>query len=175
MLRAALRRFAAGSTQLLSPCVPSRLTIRAVHCATPYPTRTLVSTNLTARFCRQAPTTSRTTFSTQWPFPCVSRIRFFSANSGPVTEGPLPVLSPRSVGSWLMVSSTLVFAIIIVGGVTRLTESGLSITEWKPVTGILPPLTHEEWVTEFDKYKGTPEFKMYVFACCTIVHSLYLT
>jgi len=59
-----------------------------------------------------------------------------------------------------MVSSTLVFAIIVVGGITRLTESGLSITEWRPVTGILPPLTHEEWVLEFDKYKNTPEFKM---------------
>lgn len=59
-----------------------------------------------------------------------------------------------------MVSSTLVFAIIVVGGITRLTESGLSITEWRPVTGILPPLTHEEWVVEFEKYKGTPEFKM---------------
>jgi len=68
-----------------------------------------------------------------------------------------------------MVSSTLVFAIIVVGGITRLTESGLSITEWRPVTGILPPLTDEEWVVEFDKYKGTPEFKMYEFASRDLV------
>jgi cytochrome c oxidase assembly protein subunit 15 len=73
-----------------------------------------------------------------------------------------------------MVSSTLVFAIIIVGGITRLTESGLSITEWRPVTGILPPLTHEEWVVEFDKYKGTPEFKMYVFTYRQRFHNTQL-
>lgn len=59
-----------------------------------------------------------------------------------------------------MVSSTLVFAIIVVGGVTRLTESGLSITEWKPVTGIIPPLAQEDWEEEFTKYKATPEFKL---------------
>jgi cytochrome c oxidase assembly protein subunit 15 len=57
-------------------------------------------------------------------------------------------------------SSGLVFTIVVVGGVTRLTESGLSITEWKPITGILPPLSPEAWEEEFDKYKGTPEFKM---------------
>jgi cytochrome c oxidase assembly protein subunit 15 len=62
-----------------------------------------------------------------------------------------------------MASSVLVLGIIVVGGVTRLTESGLSITEWRPITGILPPLSHEEWVTEFEKYKATPEFKLYDF------------
>ncbi|KAG6833835.1 hypothetical protein H0H87_011769 [Tephrocybe sp. NHM501043] len=61
---------------------------------------------------------------------------------------------------WLMMSSTLVFAIVVVGGVTRLTESGLSITEWRPITGVLPPLSEAEWEAEFDKYKKTPEFKM---------------
>ncbi|KNZ79191.1 Electron transfer protein 1, mitochondrial [Termitomyces sp. J132] len=60
---------------------------------------------------------------------------------------------------WLMMSSTLVFAIVVVGGVTRLTESGLSITEWRPITGVLPPLSEAEWEAEFDKYKQTPEFK----------------
>lgn len=84
-----------------------------------------------------------------------------NANStSPATN--LPVLAPRSVGIWLMVSSTLVFAIVVVGGVTRLTESGLSITEWRPITGVLPPLSESEWEAEFDKYKTTPEFKMYV-------------
>ncbi|KAG5335374.1 hypothetical protein C0989_001307 [Termitomyces sp. Mn162] len=74
----------------------------------------------------------------------------------------LPILAPRSVGMWLMMSSTLVFAIVVVGGVTRLTESGLSITEWRPITGVLPPLSEAEWEAEFDKYKQTPEFKKYV-------------
>lgn len=78
----------------------------------------------------------------------------------PAESAPLPVLSPPSVGRWLLVSSALVFAVVVVGGVTRLTESGLSITEWRPITGILPPLSTEEWNVEFDKYKATPEFKL---------------
>lgn len=52
----------------------------------------------------------------------------------------------------------LVIAVIVVGGATRLTNSGLSITEWKPITGIFPPLTHGQWVAEFEKYKQIPEF-----------------
>ena len=88
------------------------------------------------------------------------RTRSFSTK--PNASVQLPALPPRSVGSWLMLSSTLVFAVIVVGGVTRLTESGLSITEWRPITGILPPFSQEEWIQEFDKYKATPEFKLYV-------------
>ncbi|KIY72969.1 electron transfer protein 1 [Cylindrobasidium torrendii FP15055 ss-10] len=72
----------------------------------------------------------------------------------------LPVLPTKGVGIWLMISSTLVFTIIVVGGITRLTESGLSITEWKPVTGSIPPLSKADWEEEFDKYKQSPEFKM---------------
>ena len=88
--------------------------------------------------------------------------RFFSANRAQFAAPsvPLPVLSPPSVGRWLLFSSALVFVIIVVGGVTRLTESGLSITEWRPITGILPPLSHVEWSKEFEKYKATPEFKL---------------
>ena len=75
-------------------------------------------------------------------------------------QQPLPILPPPSVGRWLVLSSVLVLGIIVVGGVTRLTESGLSITEWRPITGILPPLSSAEWMVEFDKYKATPEFKL---------------
>ncbi|KAF5388325.1 hypothetical protein D9615_000116 [Tricholomella constricta] len=85
---------------------------------------------------------------------------FASKPPTPPAPAPLPILAPRSVGTWLMVSATLVFGIIVVGGVTRLTESGLSITEWRPITGILPPLSDAEWDAEFHKYKQTPEFKM---------------
>jgi hypothetical protein len=76
------------------------------------------------------------------------------------TQSTLPILPSPAVGRWLLLSSILVLGVIVVGGVTRLTESGLSITEWRPVTGILPPLSHTEWMVEFDKYKETPEFKM---------------
>ncbi|KAE9405961.1 COX15-CtaA-domain-containing protein [Gymnopus androsaceus JB14] len=89
--------------------------------------------------------------------------RFFSTNQPNSSESGaefLPILPPKSVGLWLMASSTLVFAIIVVGGITRLTESGLSITEWKPVSGVLPPLSEAEWEQEFEKYKATPEFKL---------------
>ncbi|KAJ7774215.1 electron transfer protein 1 [Mycena maculata] len=59
-----------------------------------------------------------------------------------------------------MISSVLVLVVVVVGGVTRLTESGLSITEWRPITGVMPPLSQEAWEEEFTKYKATPEFKM---------------
>ncbi len=69
------------------------------------------------------------------------------------------VISPPIVGYWLMATSTLIFFIVVLGGLTRLTESGLSITEWKPVIGALPPSTEEDWEIEFNKYKLSPEFK----------------
>ena len=58
-----------------------------------------------------------------------------------------------------MVVAALVVATLIVGGATRLTESGLSITEWKPVTGVLPPLNETQWAVEFDKYKQIPQYR----------------
>ncbi|KAK9472761.1 cytochrome oxidase assembly protein-domain-containing protein [Dipodascopsis tothii] len=72
----------------------------------------------------------------------------------------VPKVTDRKVGYWLLVSSGLVFGIVIVGGLTRLTESGLSITEWKPVTGSIPPLTQADWEEEFAKYQQSPEFKL---------------
>jgi len=71
-----------------------------------------------------------------------------------------PEMSSRSAGLWLVGSAVSVFGIVIFGGLTRLTESGLSITEWKPVTGSLPPLSESDWQSEFTKYKASPEFKM---------------
>ena len=60
---------------------------------------------------------------------------------------------------WLWWVAALVFVMVVVGGATRLTESGLSITEWKPVTGVMPPLTHAEWLAAFEKYKQIPQYK----------------
>ena len=62
------------------------------------------------------------------------------------------------VTSWLAVVAALVFAIVVVGGGTRLTESGLSITEWELVTGVLPPLTESQWLAEFEKYRQIPQY-----------------
>jgi cytochrome c oxidase assembly protein subunit 15 len=77
------------------------------------------------------------------------------------TEEQLP---PKWVSKWLFLCSGLTLGVIVVGGVTRLTESGLSITEWKPITGVLPPMNAQAWEEEFLKYKETPEFKMYDFS-----------
>jgi cytochrome c oxidase assembly protein subunit 15 len=67
--------------------------------------------------------------------------------------------SRRQIALWLFVCSAMVFAILVVGGVTRLTHSGLSIVEWKPIIGIVPPLNRAQWDEAFDKYKQTPEFQ----------------
>ena len=61
---------------------------------------------------------------------------------------------------WLGLSLILVFSIIIVGGLTRLTDSGLSITEWELFTGILPPLNNNDWVNYFNLYKKIPQFSL---------------
>lgn len=66
--------------------------------------------------------------------------------------------SNRAVSLWLVLVAMLIFALVIVGGLTRLTDSGLSITEWKPIHGVIPPLSEAEWLEEFAKYKQIPEY-----------------
>lgn len=70
-----------------------------------------------------------------------------------------PRSTQRSVAAWLFVCCALVFAMVVVGGVTRLTHSGLSITEWQPIMGTLPPLTDAQWQEAFAKYQLTPEYR----------------
>jgi cytochrome c oxidase assembly protein subunit 15 len=65
-----------------------------------------------------------------------------------------------AVRAWLLCVAALVFAMVVVGGATRLTESGLSITEWKPLLGAIPPLTDADWLAAFDKYKAIPEYSV---------------
>ena len=65
----------------------------------------------------------------------------------------------RNVAAWLIVCAALVFAMVVVGGVTRLTHSGLSIVEWQPLVGSVPPLSHADWEALFAKYRQTPEFR----------------
>jgi len=66
---------------------------------------------------------------------------------------------PLAIANWLLFVAGMVFLMVVVGGITRLTESGLSITEWKPISGAIPPLTHEQWQHVFDLYRQTPEFQ----------------
>jgi len=65
----------------------------------------------------------------------------------------------RAVRLWLLAAAAMIFLTLVVGGATRLTESGLSIVEWKPVTGVLPPLTQSDWQAEFTKYQAIPQYR----------------
>jgi cytochrome c oxidase assembly protein subunit 15 len=66
---------------------------------------------------------------------------------------------PLALSNLLLIVAATVFAMVVIGGITRLTESGLSITEWKPLAGAIPPLTHADWASAFDLYKQTPEYQ----------------
>ena len=66
--------------------------------------------------------------------------------------------SLAAVRGWLWAVAGCIFLMVVVGGATRLTQSGLSITEWKPVMGVVPPLSHDAWLAEFDKYRAIPQY-----------------
>ena len=61
---------------------------------------------------------------------------------------------------WLVTITVMVLGIIVIGGLTRLTDSGLSMTDWRPLLGVIPPLNNSSWQNVFDMYKLTPEFKI---------------
>jgi cytochrome c oxidase assembly protein subunit 15 len=66
----------------------------------------------------------------------------------------------RALKTWLYILAALVVAMVAIGGATRLTGSGLSITEWKPVTGAIPPLSQEGWIAEFQRYQASPQYRL---------------
>lgn len=68
-------------------------------------------------------------------------------------------VAARWIQRWLILIGLMVYAMILIGGATRLTDSGLSITEWAPIKGALPPLSEAAWLSEFEKYKATAEFQ----------------
>ena len=61
---------------------------------------------------------------------------------------------------WLLTITAMVLLIIVIGGLTRLTDSGLSMTDWRPILGVIPPLSLESWLAVFEMYKQTPEYKI---------------
>lgn len=71
--------------------------------------------------------------------------------------------SSKPIATWLLVGVGMIIIQVLLGGITRLTGSGLSITEWNVVTGTLPPMNEQQWLTEFDKYKQTPQFSLLNF------------
>ncbi|KAJ1561622.1 Cytochrome c oxidase assembly protein cox15, partial [Cladochytrium tenue] len=83
-----------------------------------------------------------------------------SAGSASPAEAAATAATSRAVGYWFLGCGALVFLIVAVGGLTRLTESGLSIVEWNLIAGMKPPRSQEEWEAEFEKYKLFPEYKL---------------
>jgi len=79
----------------------------------------------------------------------------------------------RPVRVWLYVMAAMVLAMVVVGGLTRLTDSGLSITEWKPVSGVIPPLSAADWQAEFDNYKRIPQYQV-LNQGMTLAHFQYI-
>ncbi|MFN6979460.1 MAG: COX15/CtaA family protein, partial [Gemmobacter sp.] len=81
---------------------------------------------------------------------------------GPATGGMIDRRrgARGAIRLWLILLFLLVAVMIAVGGATRLTDSGLSITEWRPVTGALPPMTDADWQAEFDRYRQIPQYQL---------------
>ena len=67
---------------------------------------------------------------------------------------------PRALAVWLLVIAALIFLMVMVGGLTRLTESGLSMVRWEPISGAIPPLNEADWQREFDHYRATPQYQI---------------
>jgi len=80
--------------------------------------------------------------------------------STPAVAAPETVAAPRprALSAWLFIVAALVLAMVVVGGITRLTESGLSIVKWEPLSGTLPPLSEPQWQAEFAAYQATPQY-----------------
>src|SRR5690606_995472 len=89
-----------------------------------------------------------------------SRMDRVAAQAEAPLDGPAlaATATPAAVRIWLLVVAALVFAMIVVGGATRLTGSGLSITEWQPIVGTIPPLNEEQWEEAFAKYREIPQY-----------------
>ncbi len=78
----------------------------------------------------------------------------------PNTQQDAIAATPRSVGLWLAASAFMVLAMMVIGAITRLTESGLSMVEWRPLIGWIPPISEAEWQRVFDIYRGTSQYQM---------------
>jgi cytochrome c oxidase assembly protein subunit 15 len=184
LLLCSRRGFQAAAASGGGPCVARNLAARSFHQSTmrALPSRHLLQLtqglretqshfqprNISARLLHRSSRKSAaivlpsesiaTTSSSASATAAVSPIISSTSSSSSTGESEqLPRLTAPSVSTHLFVIAGLVFAIVVVGGLTRLTESGLSITEWNLVTGTLPPLSHEDWLSEYNKYMVTPE------------------
>src|ERR1051325_6900876 len=90
-------------------------------------------------------------------------IQTHRANSGILQNENTSTMRNRAVMTWLFVFAFIVAFLVVFGGFVRLTRSGLSITEWNPISGSMPPISQQAWQDEFAKYQQTPEFKQINF------------
>jgi heme a synthase len=72
----------------------------------------------------------------------------------------LPRPRPGALAAWLIAVAALIFLMVLVGGITRLTESGLSMVRWEPISGAIPPMNDAQWLAEFDHYRATPQYQI---------------
>jgi cytochrome c oxidase assembly protein subunit 15 len=79
--------------------------------------------------------------------------------AAPLAERNRELRNRTLVRGWLYLVLLVLFALVMVGGATRMTGSGLSITEWKPIHGVIPPLNQAEWQEEFEKYRQIPQYE----------------
>jgi heme a synthase len=121
-------------------------------------------------------TTSGRALSAPCPVASPARHAILAFRPRPEDLHPMSMTSPTSarprsaaVAAWLWSLAGLVFLMVVLGGATRLTESGLSITEWKPVTGVIPPLSQAAWLEAFEKYKRIPQYAV-MFPNMTLGH-----
>ncbi|KAI9637123.1 putative cytochrome c oxidase biogenesis-related protein [Dioszegia hungarica] len=129
-----------------------RLPLRCASIPTPFRTATRLPRTF-PRLPSRPLSRPLSTATASIPFPSPASASTSSSSATAVQ----PVVIPRSLPNWLFGCSALVFGIVVIGGLTRLTESGLSITEWEPFTGILPPISNAEWDVEWEKYRVSPE------------------
>ncbi|KAL5357440.1 cytochrome oxidase assembly protein-domain-containing protein [Aspergillus floccosus] len=158
-----LRRFIPRLSKELVTC--RQCLVRSQNYATKSPFRNPSAASSFARTSRTNPLTLPAKYGS--PFSSVFR-RAASGSAAPnaaeaeasKAKSSFPQVSHKIVAYWLLGSAASVFGIVVFGGLTRLTESGLSITEWRPVTGSLPPMNTEDWESEFAKYRNSPEFQL---------------
>jgi cytochrome c oxidase assembly protein subunit 15 len=83
------------------------------------------------------------------------------ASQAELAASPRRLHAPRpwAISNWLLLVAALVLGMVVVGGITRLTESGLSMVRWEPVSGAIPPMNEAEWLAEFDAYRASPEYQ----------------
>ncbi len=84
----------------------------------------------------------------------------FTPTHDPVRPANVQLAYDRQVAAWLLVCAAVIFGMILLGGVTRLTDSGLSMVEWRPLLGVIPPMSEQAWLEVFEKYRQYPEYQL---------------